>query len=77
MGKRPLIYNARGTHATYFDIGIHGPQFDWVQPLDKWDLWKSLDVLFPWDFTKEQRVIATDSDINGLNYLLEVTRFGN
>ena len=77
MGRRPLLFNARGTHATYFDEGIHGPQLDFVKALDKWDLWKNLDVIFPWDFTKEERIIKTDSDINGLNYLLQVRHYGN
>ena len=54
VGKHPIVYNAAGTHATYFDVGIHLPQFEWTYPGVNWDLWKSLDIVFPWDYTKER-----------------------
>lgn len=54
VGKHPIVYNAAGTHATYFNIGVQLPKFDWTYPNANWDLWKSLDIVFPWDYTKER-----------------------
>jgi len=75
LGGHPLVFNARGTHATYDSQGIHG--IDWTEMKEKWDLWKDLDVIFPWDWNKADRVVSTDSNINGANYLTHVYYWGN
>ena len=77
FGTHPVVYNARGTHATFFSRGIHPPIMDWTWNDDKWDFWKDLDVVFPWDWVKEDRLIKTDSNLNGINYLTQVFRWGN
>jgi len=75
MGGHPVVFNARGTHATYADQGVHA--FDWTEMKELWDLWRDLDVIFPWDWIKEERVIHTDSNIDGANYLTHVWFWGN
>lgn len=50
-GDHPVVYNARGTHATYFQDGrIPGFELDKTCRAARWDFWKQLDVIFPWDF---------------------------
>lgn len=44
---------------------------------ERWNLWLDLDPIFPWDWNKENRVIKTDSNINGANYLTQVMSWGN
>ena len=75
VNGHPVVFNARGTHATYKDQGLH--LTDWTEMKEAWDMWLGLDVLFPWDWNNKDRVISTDSNINGLNYLTQVRRWGN
>lgn len=77
FGKRPVVYNARGTHATYFNKGLHPPIMDWTWTGERWDFWNDLDVVFPWDWTKKDRKIETDSNLNGINYLTQIYQWGN
>jgi len=43
-----------------------------------WDLQKSLDVILPFDWIADDRKInKPGSNIDGLNYLLEVYQWGN
>ena len=75
---RPIVWNARGTHATYFSPGRHPPIFDWSSSDTAWDLWLSLDMVFPWDWIDGHRFnIETDSNLEGLNYLTQVYKWGN
>jgi len=76
-GKHPITYNGRGTHATYETLGVHFPQFDWTESKEVWHLWKNLDVIFPWDLWESKRIIKTDSNADGANYLTHVWRWGN
>lgn len=50
---------------------------DWTWTGERWDFWNDLDVVFPWDWTKEDRKIETDSNLNGINYLTQIDRWGN
>lgn len=77
FGKRPMVYNARGTHATYLKKGLQLINLDWTCIGEHWDFWNDLDVVFPWDWTKEDRVIETDSNLNGINYLTQIYLWGN
>ena len=76
-GKHPVVYNARGTHATFFDKGVQWKYTDWTSEKVRWDLWHDLDVIFPWDWIKEDRQIVSDNNLNGVNYLTQVFRWGN
>lgn len=76
IGQHPVVYNARGTHGTFFEAGLQ-TTFDWTYPTEPWDFWKDLDVIFPWDYLKEDRTIKTDSNIDGINYLTQVNYWGN
>ena len=53
------------------------PTLDWTYPVEAWDFWKNLDVIFPWDYIKDDRKIQTDSNIDGINYLTQVNYWGN
>jgi len=76
IGGHPVIFNARGTHATFPTQGIH-ETMDWTDMKERWDLWQDLDVIFPWDWISDTRVIHTDSNIDGANYLTHVYFWGN
>ena len=75
----PVVYNAEGTHATYFSSGYHPiPIMDWTCKNERWDFWQDLDFVFPWDWISNERVIKTDDEIlNGVNYLTELYWWGN
>lgn len=75
MGGHPNVFNARGTHATYIDQGIH--LFDYTDMKEPWDLWRDLDMIFPWDWNSDKRVVHTDSNLEGVNYLTQVWTWGN
>ena len=40
-------------------------------------MWHNLDLIYPWDFLKDERKIKTDNNLNGINYLTEVHVWGN
>ena len=44
---------------------------------ERWNLWLDIDPIFPWDWTKDDRLIGTDSNINGANYLTQLYYWGN
>ena len=76
-GVRPVVYNAMGTHATYFEKGWFWGLTDRTCKREKWDFWKNMDVIFPWDWTSDQYVIHSDNELDGMNYLTQVHRWGN
>lgn len=51
-GTHPITYNARGTHATYNEPGLDWYAkhtiFDITGKGERWDLWKNLEIIFPW-----------------------------
>ena len=75
IGGHPVVFNARGTHATYSKQG--STYIDWAFMKERWNLWLDLDPIFPWDYFKENRIIHTDSNIDGANYLTHVNTWGN
>ena len=40
-------------------------------------MWHSLDIVYPWDFFKDERKIKSDNNLNGLNYLTQLYQWGN
>ncbi len=77
LDKHPITYNAAGTHATYYTSGLQLPKFDWTFTGVNWDFWKCLDIVFPWDYTSDRFQISTNSNLNGMNYMTQVFRWGN
>ena len=75
VGGHPHVFNARGTHATYIEQGLH--TVDYTAMVERWDLWRNLDVIFPWDWNSEKRVIKSDNNLDGVNYLTNVWFWGN
>jgi len=67
FGNHPVVYNARGTHSTWFTAGIQRYAvvlYDVTAQGQRWDLWESLEVIFPWDYLTEDKIIKGD-DIMG------------
>ena len=80
-GNHPVVYNASGTHATYFTKGMQWYDValcDLTDDKVRWDLYKNLDVMFPFDWLSEDRVIkGTGTNLDGINYMLQVEKWGN
>lgn len=75
----PVVYNAKGTHATYFNHGrILRPELDVTCRAGLWDFWLDMDVVFPWNWLDDKYIIKTDDPVlNGTSYLTQVGDWGN
>ena len=80
-GKRPVVYNAQGTHATYLSSGTQWYDYvicDFTAQKVEWDLYSDLKVIFPFDWTDPEYLInKPGSNIDGINYLLNIKQWGN
>jgi len=80
-GTHPVLYNAQGTHATYYTAGPQklGPGvYDLTAPKVMWDLGQNLDVIFPFDWVSPERTIKQEGgNLDGINYLTQVQKWGN
>lgn len=82
-GNHPVTYNARGTHATFLNTGKDGRQwmgkhtvFEVVGQGQMWDLEKSLEVIFPWEYLSEDKILHLEG-WEGINWLVDIFYWGN
>lgn len=79
-GTHPVTYNARGTHATYLSGGrqwyaMH-TIFDVCGQGQMWDLQKTLEIIFPWEYLTEDKICKTEG-WEGINWLTQIYQWGN
>lgn len=79
-GTHPVTYNARGTHATYLSGGrqwyAKHTIFDVCGQGQMWDLQKTLEVIFPWEYLSDDKIMHEEG-WEGINWLTQLYQWGN